>query len=141
MNCQRLAAAIRDAPKRMPTSIPSVGQASILTSPPSTNLIKEESTIEAISTSIENFLFRISLVLLLILLVTVFLLWRLAGKSDNKLEYTPIRDNEDNDKWQCLKLINDDSGDVDDDDSDAYDDANDGKMHNFVVVVLFAGDW
>jgi hypothetical protein len=41
-------------------------------------------------------------------------------------------------------LINDDSCDVDDDDDngDANDDANNnGKMHNFVVVVfLFAGD-
>jgi len=84
-----LAAAIRDAPKTMPTLIPTLH--------PSSNLIKEESFIETISTSIENFLFRISLVLLLILVVTVFLLWRFAGKSDNKLEYTPIRDNEDND--------------------------------------------
>ena len=115
MNCQRLAAAIRDVPKRMSMSIPTVGQASILTSPSSTILIKEESAIKAISASIENILFRISIVLLLILLVTVFLLWRLAGKS----------------------------GDADDDDAnnDANNDANDGKMNNFVVVVvLFAGD-
>jgi len=37
-------------------------------------------------------------------------------------------------------LINDDIGD-EVDDSDANNDANDGKMNNFVVVVvLFAGD-
>jgi hypothetical protein len=49
MNCQRLAAAIRNATTRMSMSIPTVGQASILTSPSSAILIKEESNIEAIS--------------------------------------------------------------------------------------------
>lgn len=95
MYCERLAAALRDAPKRMKTAIPSIS--------PTTILIGEESTIETSSSSIpmqlltsENVLFRMSLVLLLLLLMTVYLSWRFAGKRNKKFEYTPIRDNEDN---------------------------------------------